>query len=38
MPDRDREDPSLFLEDILGALERILMFTSDMTFLTFNVI
>jgi len=36
MPDRDREDPSLFLDDILGALERILMFTSEMTFSDFH--
>lgn len=31
MPDRDRTDPSHFLDDIVVAIDRILLFTSGMT-------
>jgi len=30
MPDRYREDPSFFLDDILIAIDRILLFTAGM--------
>lgn len=36
MPERDREDPSLFLDDILVALDRIHLFTSGMTLSDFH--
>lgn len=31
MPDRGREDTALFLDDVLVAIDRILLFTSGMT-------